>query len=209
MIKIMLADDHSLVREGIRRVLETATDMQVVAEAADGTEALRLAATHALDVVVMDLSMPNIDGLELARRLIKGSSSPRIVVLSVHSAFVYAERMIDLGASAYVPKHATSDELIEAIRVVHTGRVYIAKALKGTINSEGHAMVGIQSLTNRELQIARLLAGGSANGQIARELGMSVKTVSVHRLNVLAKLRLRNNTELARFSIASGLLADV
>jgi two-component system, NarL family, invasion response regulator UvrY len=211
MIQILIADDHQLVREGIRRVLEEEADFRVVAEASDGLEALEKAKETNPDVILLDVMMPNLDGVETTRRLTKKRKTPvRIVILTMYADEHYAARLLHMGASGYVVKDSAPAELVEAIRTVCRGERYISSSLRDALAMrfvEGLDREPLDSLSDREFQVLRRLASGATNREIAQELGLSVKTVDAHRLNLLAKLNLRNNSELTKFAVQNGIVS--
>jgi len=210
MIKILIADDHQLVREGIKRILAEDEELQVIAEAADGQEAVDMIEKHKPDIVLMDITMPGMDGMEATRRLVKEiDTSVRIIILTMHTDEHYAARLMRMGATGYVIKDVAPAELIEAIRTVHQGRRFVSTPLRDTLALrfiEGLENEPIELLTDREFQVLSRLATGATNREIADELEVSVKTIDAHRLNLLGKLRLRNNAELAKFAMQKGIL---
>lgn len=210
MIQILIADDHRLVREGIRRILEEEQDFRVVAEASDGLEALEKARETNPDVILLDIMMPNLDGVETTRRLAKKRKPPaRIVILTMYADEHYAARLLRMGASGYVVKDSAPTELVEAVRAVCRGERYISASLRDALAIrfiEGMDREPLDSLSDREFQVLRRLASGATNREIAQELSLSVKTVDAHRLNLLAKLKLRNNAELTKFAVQNGIV---
>lgn len=210
-IKILIVDDHQLVREGIRRVLEDEKDFRVVGTAADGKEALEKVKTTHPDIVLLDVAMPGLDGVEVTKRLMKrGAKAPlRVIVLTMYADEHYAARLLRMGATGYVVKDSAPSELADAIRTVHSGSRFISASLREALAIrfvEGLGEEPQDVLTNREFQVVRRLAMGATNREIAAELNISVKTVDAHRLNLLAKLGLRNNSELTRFAIQHGIV---
>ncbi len=208
MIRVMLVTEHTLLREGLRTILEEDAGLDLVVEAREGNEAANEAGTPKPDVIVMDLTIS--EALDAMKRLQDLAPESRIVIITMHSDPHDPRRLVDAGASACVSKHAAGSELIEASRTVHTGRCYVTQELAGAQESPNDGP-GLQEnplnlLTDRELQIMRLLAAGETNREIAAALGVSIKTVNTHRLNILAKLRLRNNADLARFAVRNNLL---
>lgn len=210
MINILIADDHQLVREGIRRILEEEDDFRVVGEAADGKEALDKVKETAPDVLLLDIAMPHLDGVEATRRLIKeGPPQVRILILTMYADEHYAARLLRMGAAGYVVKDSAPAELADAIRTIHEGKRYISTTLRDALALrfvEGAEEPPLDTLSDREFQVLRRLATGATNREIAEELGLSIKTVDAHRLNLLAKLNLRNNAELTRFALQHGLV---
>jgi two-component system, NarL family, invasion response regulator UvrY len=210
MIKILIADDHQLVRVGIRRLLEDEKDFKVVGEAADGKDAIELTKKLNPDVVLMDVAMPGMDGMEATKRLVKKRKEPaKIVILTMHADEHYAARLLRMGACGYVVKDAAPAELAEAIRTVNDGKRFVSAALREALALrvvDGLGDEPMDLLTDREFQVLGRLASGANNREIAGELNVSVKTIDAHRLNLLAKLGLRNNAELTKFAMRHGVL---
>jgi len=211
MIKILIVDDHQLVREGIKRILEEERDFQVVGTAADGKSAIDMAKSTHPDVVLLDVAMPDMDGVEVTKRLLKKGvkTSLRVIILTMYADEHYAARLLRMGATGYIVKDSAPAELAEAIRTIHGGGRFISASLREALAIrfvEGLGEEPQDVLTNREFQVVRRLAMGATNREIAQELQISVKTVDAHRLNLLAKLGLRNNSELTRFAIQQGIV---
>jgi DNA-binding NarL/FixJ family response regulator len=210
MIKVLLADDHSIVRAGLRRLIEESGDMLVVAEAADGREALRAVESAPPDVAVIDLSMPGIDGLEVISRLHASFPSLPLLVLTMHEEAQYVVRAIEAGAMGYITKQAAPEQLVNAIRKVVGGSRFLtdeaaeALALRVARGASGQSV--LDTLSMRELQVLRRLAMGATNREIASIYGISIKTVDTYRFRILKKLDLRNNAELSRFAILNHLV---
>lgn len=210
MIKILIADDHQLVRVGIRRLLEDEKDFKVIGEAADGKDAVEQARKLNPDVILMDVAMPGMDGMEATKRLVKKRKDPaKIVILTMHSDEHYAARLLRMGASGYVVKDAAPAELAEAIRTVNDGKRFVSASLREALALrvvDGLGEEPMDLLTDREFQVLGRLASGATNREIAAELNVSVKTIDAHRLNLLAKLGLRNNAELTKFAMRHGVV---
>ncbi len=210
MIKILIADDHQLVRVGLRRLLEDEKDFKVIAEAADGKDAVELARKLNPDVILMDVAMPGMDGMEATKRLVKKRKEPaKVVILTMHADEHYAARLLRMGASGYVVKDAAPGELAEAIRTVYEGKRFVSASLREALALrvvDGLGEEPVDLLTDREFQVLGRLAAGATNREIAAELSVSVKTIDAHRLNLLAKLGLRNNAELTKFAMRHGIL---
>ncbi len=210
MIRVMLADDHNIVREGLRRIIEESEGIRVVAEAADGHEALGLIASSAPDVAVIDISMPGLDGLEVIGRIRAEYPGLPVLVLTMHEEEQYVVRAITAGAMGYVTKRSASEELVQAIRKVHSGGRYLtesaAESLAVRLARGREGMGPLDSLSNREIQVLRRLARGQTNREIAEAYFLSTKTVDTYRSRLLRKLRLRNNADLSRFAIQTGLI---
>jgi DNA-binding NarL/FixJ family response regulator len=210
MIKVLLADDHSIVREGLRRIVEESGDMEVVAEAADGREALRQVEGAAPDVAVVDISMPGIDGLEVVGRLKESHPGLPVLILTMHEEAQYIVRAIEAGAMGYLTKQSAPEQLVTAIRKVHQGQRYMTdeatEALALRIARGSRDKTPLDSLSMRELQVLRRLAMGHTNREIAQAYSLSIKTVDTYRARLLKKLDLRNNAELIRFAIQNSLI---
>lgn len=210
MIKVLLADDHSIVRAGLRRIVEESGDMQVVAEAADGRQAVHLIRKSPPDVAVIDISMPVLDGLEVINILKQEFAHLPILVLTMHEEPQYLIRAIEAGAMGYITKQSAPDQLVAAIRRLHGGNRYLtpeaaeALALRVAKGSGGQSL--LDTLSTRELQVLRRLALGHTNREIASTYHISVKTVDTYRFRLLKKLNLRNNAELSRFAIQNALI---
>lgn len=210
MIRVMLVTEHTLLREGLRRILKEEADMGVVAEAADGNEAAEKVCTLEPDIILMDLTPPGVDGLEVIKRFHDLAPESRIVAFGATAQAHDPRRLFRAGALGYVLKNAKSRELVAAIRTVHDGRQYIAEELKAAseleLAGEGPPGNVLGVLTDRQIQVLQRLAAGRTNREIASALGLSIKTVHAHRSNILAKLQLRNNADLTRIAIRSQLL---
>jgi DNA-binding NarL/FixJ family response regulator len=210
MIKVLLADDHSIVRAGLRRIVEESRDMQVVAEAADGREAVRLIRKSPPDVAVIDISMPVLDGLEVVNILRQEFANLPILVLTMHEEPQYLIRAIEAGAMGFITKQSAPDQLVEAIRRVHGGNRYLtpeaAEALALRVAKGSGGQSPLDTLSTRELQVLRRLALGHTNREIASAYYISIKTVDTYRFRLLKKLNLRNNAELSRFAIQNALI---
>ena len=210
MIKVLLADDHGMVRAGLRSLIEETGDMEVVAEAADGRQAISLALAHPLDVAVIDISMPGTDGLEVINQLQAQRPELPILMLTMHEEEQYVVRSISSGAKGYITKRSAPEQLVTAIRQVHQGGMYLSQeasellALRVARGERGASP--LDSLSNREVQVLRALALGQTNREIAESFHISVKTVDTYRFRLLKKLNLRNNADLSRFAIQHGLV---
>ena len=210
MIKVLLADDHSIVREGLRRIVEESGDMEVVAEAADGRDALRQVDTAVPDVAVVDISMPGIDGLEVVGRLKDSHPGLPVLILTMHEEAQYIVRAIEAGAMGYLTKPSAPEQLVTAIRKVCQGQRYMTdeatEALALRIARGSRDKTPLDSLSMRELQVLRRLGMGHTNREIAQAYSLSIKTVDTYRSRLLKKLDLRNNAELIRFAIQNNLI---
>ena len=210
MIKVLLADDHSIVRDGLRRIIEESGEMEVVAEASDGQEAIQLVAETTPDVAVIDISMPGLDGLEVLSRLQAQDPELPVLILTMHEEGQYVVRAIEAGAMGYITKQSAPEQLVKAILKVHSGHRYLTdeatEALALRIAKGGEGQSPLDSLSMRELQVLRRLAMGHTNREIARAYHISIKTVDTYRARLLKKLGLRNNADLSRFAIQNKLI---
>lgn len=201
MITVLLADDHSLVRKGFRRMLEDEADIEIVGEASNGREAVELVARLAPNVLVMDFSMPELDGAQATREIRKTNLSTRILILSMYSNENYFRNALDAGASGYLLKNAIDVELPEAIRAVASGKRFISAALEAPSADDT-----FDKLTPREKQVLTMIAEGKSNKEIAGDLGLSVNTVAVHRANLMDALNIHKATDLVMYAIRKGLV---
>jgi len=210
MIKVLLADDHSIVRAGLRRIVEESGDMEVIAEAADGREAIQQTHKQLPDVAVIDISMPALDGLEVISQLRNYYPKLPILILTMHEEGQYVVRAIEAGAMGYITKQSAPEQLVKAIRKVHSGSRFVtdeaAEALALRVAKGAHGQSLLDSLSMRELQVLRRLAMGHTNREIASAYSISIKTVDTYRSRLLKKLNLRNNAELSRFAIQNRLI---
>jgi len=212
MIKIMLVDDHRLVRAGLKRVLQEVADMQVLAEASSGEEALEMMRTHTADVVLMDINMPGIGGLEATRRAIQRYPGTKIIVVSMHLEEPYPSRMLAAGAAGYISKDSAADEVVTAIRRVHSGGHYVAADVAGNLaasivkGSSGGSP--FDQLSQRETQVMLMVTKGYSTQDISDRLHLSPKTVSTYRYRLFEKLSVNNDVELTRMAMRYGLLED-
>ncbi|MGD9017005.1 MAG: response regulator transcription factor [Desulfobacterales bacterium] len=210
MIRVLLADDHSIVRDGLRRIIEDSGDMEVVGEAADGRDAIRQIASTQPEIAVIDISMPGLDGLEVVSRLRKEAPDIPVLILTMHEEAQYVVRAIEAGAMGYLTKQSAPEQLVAAIRKIYNGQRYItedaseALALRVARGSAGQTP--LDTLSMRELQVLRRLAMGHTSREIAEAYSISIKTVDTYRARLLKKLDLRNNAELIRFAIQNNLL---
>ena len=210
MIPVLLVHDQALTREGLRGLLGAAADIEVVSQAADADQARAAAHEHDPDVIVMDLATPGLGNLDAIKRPHAPQAEIPLIILTARPESVDAGRLLRTGALGYVAAQSAPAELIEAVRTVHDGRHYVCRHLEQALEqarpAEDDAQARVARLTKRERLVLGLLAVGQSTRQIAAGLGLSRKTVSAHRMNILAKLGLRNNVELARFAIEHELL---
>jgi two-component system response regulator NreC len=213
-VKLLLVDDHEVVRTGLRMLLEHQPNITIVGEANTGLQALEMADTLSPDVVIMDITLPDISGIEATRRLRLSHPDLPVVALTIHEDEQYFFEMLQAGASAYVPKRAAPEDLLNAIQAVHAGEVYIypslAKLLVADFLSratEGMNKVTMDGLTPREQEVLSVLAEGLSNDEIAEKLAISRHTVARHRENLMRKLNLHNRSELVKYAIRKGLIS--
>jgi len=214
-IRVLLADDHTLFREGIRLLLGRQSDMEVVGEAADGREAVELAHGLQPNVVLMDIGMPRMNGLEATRVIHTQDPNVRILVLTMLGTDDYFFRMLEAGASGYLLKEAASTDLLSAIRSVHKGEMFFYPSLAKRLAQEylrwvssGEERSSYDSLTEREKEVLRLIGQGHTNQEIADILCLSVNTVQTHRTHIMNKLNLHSRAELMKYAVRLGLLAS-
>ena len=209
-IGILLADDHKIVREGLRALLTRHPDMKVVAECGTGREAVRLALELKPDAVVMDVSMPDMDGIEAVAQIKAALPSVKVVGLSMHSDRHFVVRMLHAGASAYLLKESAFDDLARAIRLVVANDIYVSSGVLTTILDDFVRRVapeeGKPLLTEREQEVLRLLADGHSTKAAAARLGISVQTVSAHRTHIMNKLGFQSTADLVKYAIAEGIV---
>ncbi len=208
-IRVLLVDDHAIVRDGLKTLLEAQSDLRVVGEAVDGAGAVKAAAELQPDVAVLDISMPDMNGVEAARKIHAARAETRIVMLSMHGNAEHVYRALEAGATAYLLKDSAGKELVAAIRAVHAGRRYLAEKINELVISGylGENRVGspLESLSKRERDILQLLVDGKNNREAAELLHISVKTVETYRSRMQQKLGIKNVTELVKFAITHGL----
>jgi two-component system response regulator NreC len=208
MIRILLADDHALVRHGFRMILAAQPDMEIAGEAGNGREAVELAQKLKPDVVVMDVTMPELNGIEATRRLIEISPRTRVLALSMHKDAVYVREILRAGARGYLLKDSADSDLLAAVRAVAKGEGYLSPAVSDAVLSDyrRHVTDPLDLLTSREREVLQLIAEGKTNKEIATSLNLSVYTVEAHRGRLMEKLNLHSTGELVRFAVRSGLI---
>ena len=213
-ITVLLADDHMIVREGLRKLLEDEKDIEVVGEATTGRQAVEMTGKLHPAVVVMDIAMPVLNGLEATRQIRQFAPDAKVIILSAHSDDAYVDRMTALGVSGYLIKQTSAHVLSEAIREVQQGNTFftpsISKRLRQrsqkTIDRKGLSKMKAASLSSREVEVLQLIAEGKANKQVAADLGISVKTVEKHRDHLMHKLDIHDTAGLTRYAIAEGMV---
>ena len=207
-IRILLADDHALVRQGFRMILAAEPDMLIVGEAANGRDAVELAERLQPDLVVMDVAMPELNGIEATRRLGESSPRTRVLALSMHKDSVYVREILRAGARGYLLKDAFDSDLVAAVRAVARGEGYLSPAVSDAVLTDyrKHVTDPLDLLTSREREILQMLAEGKTNKEIATALELSVYTVDAHRGRVMEKLNVHSIGELVRFAVRNGLI---
>ncbi len=214
-IRILLADDHQLIRDGLCSLIANEKDMEVVATAGNGRQAATLADRYDPDIVVMDINMPDLNGIDATRIILEENCHVKIIALSIHATSKFVREMLKAGVSGYLVKHCAFDELASAIRLVIQGKKYLSPEITGVVLDEYTATAGtlpdaqtiFSHLSLRERQILQLVAEGMTSEQIARRLFISVKTVSSHRRKIMEKLNLNNVAELTRYAINEGIVS--
>jgi DNA-binding NarL/FixJ family response regulator len=216
-ITVLLAEDHMVVREGFRKLLEAEPDLEVVGEAQTGRQAVEMASKLRPDVVVMDIAMPLLNGLEATRQILKAVPGTKVVILSAHSDDAYIERATELGAVGFLLKQTSSHSLSQAIREVQKGNTFFSSSIAKRFhksdqkspngnNGKGSLKKNAIRLSSREMEVIQLIAEGQPNKQIASELGISVKTVEKHRDHLMRKLNIHDTAGLTRYAIANGII---
>jgi two-component system, NarL family, response regulator NreC len=208
MIRILLADDHALVRQGFRMILEAQPDMEIVGQAGNGREAVELAGQLHPDVAVVDVAMPELNGIEATRRIGQISPRTRVLALSMHKDSVYVREILRAGARGYLLKDSGDADLVAAVRAVAKGDGYISPSVSDAVLSDyrRHVSDPLDLLTSREREVLQMIAEGKTNKEIAASLNLSVYTVEAHRGRVMEKLNLHSTGELVRFALRNGLI---
>ncbi|HEY6966294.1 MAG TPA: response regulator transcription factor [Burkholderiales bacterium] len=203
MIRVLLADDHKIVRDGLRRILAGSADIEVAGEAADGDQALALVRANAYDVAVLDMSMPGLSGLDLIKRLKLERPALKLLVLSMHGEDQYAARALKAGAAGYLNKDSAAEQLLSVLRKIAAGGVHLGEAAAASlVAGERNAH---RALSDREFEVLRHLVDGKSPTEIAAQLHLSVKTVSTHKTRILDKLELRSTADLIRYALENKL----
>jgi len=211
MVSLLVADDHTLIREALCALLEKNQRFDVIAQASDGEQVLEILKTQRPDVIIMDISMPKVDGVEALKRLKGWAQCPPVLVLTANAGDNTVRAALDAGAKGFVPKNAAGDELEFAINSILKGQTYLSPAItdqmlsRGANNSNGVNPMAV--LTKREVEILKLLADGKTNKEIGKILFISSRTVDTHRSNILKKLKAKNNQELVKISVQAGLVS--
>jgi DNA-binding NarL/FixJ family response regulator len=210
-VRIIIADDHKIMRDGLRSLIEKEDDMTIIAEAENGRQAVKYTFEQQPDIIIMDLAMPDMNGIEATRQIIEKSQNTKVIALSMHSDRQFVAGMFKAGASGYLLKDCASDELIKAIRTIQLNRTYLSQDITGILVKEYVSIssraeeYGLKELTDREREVLQLIAEGHSTKQIADKLFISIKTVEAHRANIMSKLDLHTLPELTKYAIRSGL----
>jgi len=212
-MKVLLADDHGIVRRGLKSLLETEPSVSIVAEAADGLEALRLCEEHQADTLILDIGMPKLNGIDVAARAQKLPHPPRVIVLSMHADESYILRALAAGARAYLLKDATDEDLLPAIRAVAAGKPYFSPAVTNVLVEDFMRNLKARSLTDtyhlltdREKEVLQLIAEGRSNKEVSALLDLGLSTVETHRANLMQKLNLHNTAEIVLYAVRKGII---
>jgi DNA-binding NarL/FixJ family response regulator len=214
LLTVLLAEDHLVVREGLKTLLQAETDLEVVGEAANGRQAVELVNKLHPDVVVMDIAMPLLNGLEATRQILKTAPATRVLILSAHSDDAYVEQVIALGAAGYLIKQTAAHVLPKAIREVAQGNIFFSPTISKRLEPHRQKPPGraglfkpkAAGLTSREMEVLQLVAEGKANKETAAELGIGIKTVEKHREHLMEKLSIHDTAGLTRYAISAGII---
>lgn len=212
-MRILLADDHGIVRRGLRSLLETESGLTIVAEAADGLEALRLASEHQPEILILDIGMPKLNGIEVAARAQKLERPPRVIILSMHADESYIMRALSAGARGYLLKDATDEDLLPAVRAVASGKPFFSPAVTAVLVEDYMRRLQARGLTDsyhlltdREKEVLHLLAEGRSNKEVATLLELGLSTIETHRANLMQKLNLHNTAEIVLYAVRKGII---
>jgi len=212
-LRVLLADDHGIVRRGLRSLLESEPGLTIAAEAADGLEALRLCEEHQPDLLIIDIGMPKLNGIDVAARAQKLDRPPKAIILSMHSDESYIIRALAAGARAYLLKDATDEDLLPAVRAVASGKPYFSPAVTAVLVEDYVRRLQERGLTDtyhlltdREKEVLQLLAEGRSNKEVAAVLDLSLSTVETHRANLMQKLNLHNTAEVVLYAVRKGII---
>ena len=210
-VSVMLADDHAVVRDGLRALLEGGNDLQVVAVAGNGREAVAEALRLRPDIVIMDIAMPELDGVEATRRIVERCPETRVLILSMYLSAEHIYRALQAGAQGYVLKESAGEEVVDAIRALRAGKRYLSHRITETVIDdylrEGTNVSPLDSLSLRERDVLQLVVEGRTNAAIAQALSLSPKTVETYRARIMKKLKVRDTVELVKFSMRHGLIS--
>lgn len=212
-IRVLLVDDHPVLRAGVRGLLDVEDDLQVVAEASDGLSVVQQATEHDVDVVIMDVSMPKLGGAEATKQLLAAAPGLRVLALSALEEASFARMLLEVGAAGYALKRSACDELVRAVRIVAGGGTYLDPVIAASLVSSGRRRLNsggipIVSLSEREAEVIRLIAQGHTSKEMAQNLGLSPRTLETYKARAMSKLNLRSRAELIRYALRSGWLRD-
>ncbi len=213
-ITVLLAEDHLIVREGLLKLLEAEKDVEVIGQASTGRQTVEMTLKLRPEVVIMDIAMPELNGLEATRQIREAAPETKVLILSAHSDDAYVERMTELGAAGYLIKQSSANHLSVAIREVHKGNTFFSPSItrkmanqnRKSLDRKGRQKAISIRLTKREMEVLQLIAEGNANKQIAALLGISIKTVEKHRDHLMQKLNIHDTAGLTRYAIATGVI---
>ncbi|MHB2018515.1 MAG: response regulator [Candidatus Xenobia bacterium] len=210
MIRVLLADDHTILRDGVRMLLETDPEIEVIGMASTGLEAVRMTVVLKPDVVLMDIQMPEVDGIDATERLGRQAPGTKVLILSQLDTEEHLSKVLEVGAQGYVLKQSATDELLDAVKTVMQGHVYMTPAMasrlvKRYLRREDDKAQKARMLTGREQEVLKGICEGLTNQQIAEQLGLSIKTVQSHRGNIMEKLDLHNRVDLVKYAIRMGI----
>lgn len=210
-ITILLAEDHMIVREGFRKMLELDADLEVIGEAKDGRQAVELTRKLCPNIVLMDIAMPRLNGLEATRQILKAVPTTKVVFLSAHGSDEYVKNAIESGAMGFLLKQTSGEDVCQAIRAVQSGKKFFSPSITKQIHQQSHDRTGllkkkISLLTSREMEVLQLIAEGKANKETAGELSISIKTVEKHREHLMEKLNIHDTAGLTRYAISHGII---
>ena len=212
-MRVLLADDHGIVRRGLRSLIETDPSLTVVAEAADGLEAVRLSEEHRPDIVILDVAMPKLNGIEVAARVQALAHPPSVIILSMHADESYIIRALAAGARAYLLKDATDEDLLPAVKAVAAGKPFFSPAVTAVLVEDYVRQLQARGLTDsyhlltaREKEVLQLLAEGRSNKEVATLLDLGLSTVETHRANLMQKLNLHNTAEIVLYAVRKGII---
>lgn len=208
-IRVLLADDHKILRKGVRMLIDSQPDMEVVGEAKTGREAIEEARQLKPDIVVMDVSMPELNGIESTRQICGEMKNVKVVALSMHRDLVYVREILRAGASGYLVKDSEDDDLVKAIRAIHQVEAFLSPAISDAVLTDyrRHVSNPVDLLTSREREVLTMVADGKTNKEIATTLNLSVYTIESHRGSVMEKLNLHNTGDIVRFALRNGLIS--
>jgi DNA-binding NarL/FixJ family response regulator len=215
-ITVLLAEDHTIVREGFRKMLEFEDDLEVVGEAQDGRQAVALAKKFHPDVVLMDIAMPQLNGLEATRQILKALTATKVLILSAHNDDAYVNNATESGAMGFLLKQTSAHEVCRAIREVHSGKKFFTPSISRrqdrlhpeSLDRAGSLTKKASLLTSREMEVLQLIAEGKANKETAAELGIGIKTVEKHREHLMRKLDIHDTAGLTRYAIGAGIIEN-